>query len=211
MKGHEEEIGWLILPDEKEETEEEAVEEKNEETEEKQEPEPEEEEEPEEETEEKQEAEEVAEEELSQEEIDAVPSILCSDDFALMEIEDTDVREVEERGFLFSTNTENHLHLKYVCPECGRYYFYDMETQRQGCFIATAAYGTPFSKDINVLRRFRDSYLVHREWGEKIISMYYTLSPPIAKIIGKSEKLRKLVRTCLTPVVELFKRKYEDS
>ncbi len=145
--------------------------------------------------------------ELDDTEIDAVPTIICSDDSVMMEIDDTEIREIEERSFLFSTSTENHMNLKYVCPECGRYYYYDMEKKRQGCFIATAAYGTPFSKEINVLRRFRDSYLVHKEWGQEIVNAYYTISPPIANIIEKSDNLRKIVRTCLKPIIELFKEK----
>ncbi len=145
--------------------------------------------------------------ELDNSEIDAVPMIMCSDDSVLMEIEGTEIKETEERSFLFSTSTESHMNLKYVCPKCGRHYFYDMEQKRQGCFIATAAYGTPFSQEINVLRRFRDSYLVHREWGQEIVNMYYTISPPIANIIEKDDNLRKIVRTCLKPLVELFKEK----
>lgn len=149
--------------------------------------------------------------ELDNSEVDAVPTIVCSDDSVLMEIDGTEVKETEERGFLFSTSTENHMHLKYVCPECGRHYFYDMDQKRQGCFIATAAYGTPFSKEINVLRRFRDSYLVHREWGQKIVDAYYRFSPPIANVIGKSDNLRRVVRTCLKPLVELFKNNEDGS
>ncbi|KXA96836.1 hypothetical protein AKJ38_02525 [candidate division MSBL1 archaeon SCGC-AAA259I14] len=84
-----------------------------------------------------------------------------------------------------------------------------MESKRQGCFIATAAYGTPLAKEINVLRRFRDSYLAQREWGKKLVDLYYTLSPPIANVIERSEMLKRLVRTFLQPVVDLFKGKYE--
>ncbi len=163
--------------------------------------------------EEEEETEEMEEEsqELDNSEVDAVPMILCSDDSALMEIEGTEIKEKEERSFLFSTSTENHMNLKYVCPECGRHYYYDMEQKRQGCFIATAAYGTPFSKEINVLRRFRDSYLVHKEWGQKIVDTYYTVSPPIAEVIEKSDGLRKIIRTCLKPLIELFKENEKDS
>lgn len=155
--------------------------------------------------------EEVSEEpiELSNRDIDAVPTLMCSEDMEMMEVEDSEVKEVENRKFIFFTDTEEHRHIKYACPECENYYLYDTDVQRQGCFIATAAYGTPFSKEINVLRNFRDSYLVYRGWGKEIIKAYYKISPPIAEIIEKSENLKKIVRTCLKPIVSLFKEKSE--
>ncbi|MFP4006231.1 MAG: CFI-box-CTERM domain-containing protein [Candidatus Hadarchaeia archaeon] len=149
-------------------------------------------------------------EEFSVSEIIGVPSILCPDDYVLMDITDTEFREVEERKYIFMKDTESHMHLKYECPECGGVFYHDTDRKRQGCFIATAAYGTPFSKDINVLRRFRDSYLVHREWGKKLVSAYYTLSPPVANLISKSENLRKVVRKALKPIVEIFKRRENE-
>ncbi len=150
--------------------------------------------------------EEVEEEtEFSSSEVTGVPIVLCPDDYVPMDIKGTESREVEERSFIFSTSTEDHLHVKFECPECGKAYFHDLDRKRQGCFIATAAYGTPLSSEINVLRNFRDSYLVRRDWGKGLVSLYYTISPPIAKQIEKSESMRKLVRTCLKPVIQLFK------
>lgn len=144
-------------------------------------------------------------EEFSVSEVRGVPVILCPEDLGPMEIGGTERREVEERKFFFMTSTEEHLHLQYECPECGRYYFHDLEMRRQGCFIATAAYGTALSEEIDSIRRVRDSYLVNRKWGRKLISTYYTLSPPLARIIERSEPLKKLVRTFLTPLVKLFR------
>lgn len=155
------------------------------------------------------EEEEEDENELSSTEVRGVPMILCPEDFTLMETDGTEIREIEESKFLFGSETKEHLHLKYECPECGRYYFHDLEMKKQGCFIATAAYGTPLAEEINVLRKVRDSYLVHREWGKELVSLYYTLSPPIAEVIEKSEPLKKLVRTFLKPLVEFFKEKYD--
>lgn len=153
--------------------------------------------------------EEEDENELSSTEVRGVPTILCPEDFTLMETDETEIREIEESKFLFGSETKEHLHLKYECPECGSYYFHDLEMERQGCFIATAAYGTPLAEEINVFRKVRDSYLVHREWGKELVSLYYTLSPPIAEIIERSAPLKKLVRTFLKPLVKFFKEKYD--
>ncbi len=144
--------------------------------------------------------------------IGATPLIVCDEDAEIMEVEKPEVREVETRGgFLgFGSSEEMHMHLKFKCPVCGKYYYHDMERRQQGCFIATAAYGTPLAKEINVLRKFRDSYLVQRNWGKQLVNLYYTLSPPVADLIGRSKSLRKVVRTGLKPVVDLFKEKYEE-
>ncbi|MDY6930559.1 MAG: CFI-box-CTERM domain-containing protein [Halobacteriota archaeon] len=74
----------------------------------------------------------------------------------------------------------------------------------QACFIATAAYGTPFAKEIDVLRDFRDDTLMTNVLGRAFIRFYYILSPPIAKFIGRSELLRKIVRGLLNPLIRIL-------
>ena len=71
-----------------------------------------------------------------------------------------------------------------------------------GCFIATAAYGTPTAEQIDVLREFRDSVLLKSAVGSLFVSLYYQLSPPIADFIAENEPLRILVREFLIdPIV----------
>ena len=75
-----------------------------------------------------------------------------------------------------------------------------------GCFIATAAYGTPFAKEVESLRLFRDRYLVGYRWGRAFIRFYYRHSPPIAQFLKTHSPIwRLLVRTFLTPVVWLVR------
>ena len=69
------------------------------------------------------------------------------------------------------------------------------------CFIATAAYGTPFEADVVTLRRFRDKALLPTEAGTRLVELYYRCSPPVADIIARDKALRRLVRTILSPVV----------
>ena len=72
------------------------------------------------------------------------------------------------------------------------------------CFIATAAYGTPLHEDINVLRKFRDEYLMPNPAGQAMVKLYYTTSPPIADLIRANEELRTTVRDGLVkPLVEV--------
>ena len=67
-----------------------------------------------------------------------------------------------------------------------------------GCFIATAAYGTPLAEDLNVLRGFRDRYLLTNAFGAAFTDVYYRLSPPIADRVASSAPLAALVRLVLT-------------
>jgi hypothetical protein len=73
-----------------------------------------------------------------------------------------------------------------------------------GCFIATAAYGTPTAEQINVLRDFRDVVLLKSTLGSQFVALYYRLSPPVADFIARSDLLRTLVRELLVdPIVWL--------
>jgi hypothetical protein len=71
-----------------------------------------------------------------------------------------------------------------------------------GCFIATAAYGTPAAEQINVLREFRDVVLLKNTVGSQFVALYYQFSPPIADVIAGNEVLRTVVRELLVdPIV----------
>jgi hypothetical protein len=71
-----------------------------------------------------------------------------------------------------------------------------------GCFIATAAYGSPTAEQLNVLREFRDVLLRESTAGSKLVALYYKLSPPVADFISGNSFLRTLVRELLVdPVV----------
>ena len=71
-----------------------------------------------------------------------------------------------------------------------------------GCFIATAAYGTPTAEQIDVLREFRDVVLLKSTAGSQLVVLYYQFSPPIADFIAGNDILRTLVRELLVdPIV----------
>ena len=70
-----------------------------------------------------------------------------------------------------------------------------------GCFIATAAYGSYLHPQVQVLRDFRDNYLLTNAPGRTFVAIYYHLSPPAAEFIARHAMLRLMVRLTLTPLV----------
>ncbi|HIA48252.1 MAG TPA: hypothetical protein EYN96_09880 [Candidatus Hydrogenedentes bacterium] len=73
-----------------------------------------------------------------------------------------------------------------------------------GCFIATAAYGTPMSQQVNVLRHFRDFQLLTNPLGAGFVDSYYRASPAVADLIATRPILKSGVRIALMPVIFLI-------
>ncbi len=103
------------------------------------------------------------------------------------------------------------------CVKCGKYVC-SADAKLKGdkvycpehagvCFIATAAYGSPMVTELDTLRGFRDTRLEPNRVGRKLVRLYYTLSPPVASIISRSEGMRALVRLNLDPVIRALKSK----
>jgi hypothetical protein len=71
------------------------------------------------------------------------------------------------------------------------------------CFIATAAYGTPMAEEIQILREFRDEYLLTNPLGQALVDIYYGVSPPVAEFITEHPSLKPIVRAGLLPAVAM--------
>jgi len=69
------------------------------------------------------------------------------------------------------------------------------------CFIATAAYGSPLHPHLDILRDFRDKYLLPSRLGRMLVYLYYEYSPFVADLIAKHKVLKVVVRINLLPFV----------
>jgi len=70
-----------------------------------------------------------------------------------------------------------------------------------GCFIATAAFGTEIEPQVELLKEFRDSYLMTTSAGRYFVQNYYRYSPPVADFIAGHDTLRMVVRLSLYPLI----------
>ena len=72
------------------------------------------------------------------------------------------------------------------------------------CAVATAAYGSPLAKDINILRNFRDIKLLTNPKTINWVRLYYKYSPPAADVIRNYPLLRWYTRQTLQTGINIF-------
>ena len=74
-----------------------------------------------------------------------------------------------------------------------------------GCLIATAAYGSEMSPQVQMLREIRDNQLMNTESGSAFMSafnnVYYSFSPTIADMERESPMFKEVVKVGLTPML----------
>ena len=68
----------------------------------------------------------------------------------------------------------------WVCSSCS------------SCFVATATMGDYNHPTVRELQKFRDDYLLHREWGRIFVRVYYKWGPYFASVIENNYWFRKL-------------------
>ncbi|MFO7712073.1 MAG: CFI-box-CTERM domain-containing protein, partial [Dehalococcoidia bacterium] len=148
------------------------------------------------------------------------PAELIDDQFDLVSLQIAQVNQLyEELRFLeaYDKVVESEESVDYLEYLVSEYYPEDPEEPEEpevpdepeepeesspaGCFIATAAYGTPMAEEIQVLRDFRDGYLLTNSLGQAAVDLYYRVSPPIAGFIDGYPALKPVVRAALVPAV----------
>lgn len=71
-----------------------------------------------------------------------------------------------------------------------------------GCYIATAVYGSYEAPEVIVLRKFRDERLQPTFLGRAFISLYYAVSPSLARHIPNHQRLSNQIRHGLDSLVK---------
>ena len=79
------------------------------------------------------------------------------------------------------------------------------EEEGGGCLIATAAYGSEMSPQVQMLREIRDNQLMNTESGTAFMGtfndIYYSFSPVIADMERQSPMFKEVVKVGLTPML----------
>ena len=102
----------------------------------------------------------------------------------VQEVEESHTEEVEESKVV--TNLES-------------------EENGGGCLIATAAYGSELSPQVQLLREIRDNQLMNTEAGTSFMNtfndVYYSFSPYIADMERENPMFKEAVKLGLTPML----------
>lgn len=70
-----------------------------------------------------------------------------------------------------------------------------------GCYVATCVYGSYDCPEVWTLRRYRDFTLAKSWYGRLLIRFYYSVSPTLVKLFGKTRWFRKVITPCLNRIV----------
>ena len=92
--------------------------------------------------------------------------------------------EVKDGGFGDSDGLENGIIVDPGGIASGEDLYSSLGSNIVGCFIATAAFGSKFEKHVQLLRRFRDFYLMPNGIDRIFVKAYYKYSPPLADFIA---------------------------
>ena len=79
---------------------------------------------------------------------------------------------------------------------------------KNGCLIATAAFGSELAPQVQFLREFRDETIMSTAVGSSFINVfntvYYTFSPTVADLERNNSILQELVKAAITPLLGIL-------
>lgn len=110
---------------------------------------------------------------------------------AVKEAESLNVQVKEMQQNQISTTDENGLSVP-------------TEKTQEGCYIATAVYGSYDAPEVRVLRKFRDSKLLPYLPGRIFVKIYYAISPTIIKYFGNNILFVSLCRKSLNKLIKFL-------
>jgi len=111
---------------------------------------------------------------------------------------------IDVEGILFTPITPEAVSFDIVVGEASAQPTNQTE-EGGGCLIATAAYGSELSPQVQLLREIRDNQLMNTESGSAFMStfnnVYYSFSPAIADMERESPIFKEVVKLGLTPMI----------
>jgi hypothetical protein len=95
---------------------------------------------------------------------------------------------------------------KYITDYCWEAFTGNAKPTGGVCFIATAAYGSPYAQEVQFLREFRDIELKSTSGGVEFVkfyeNIYYRFSPQIANKMHENENIKQILRWFIvSPIV----------
>ena len=113
--------------------------------------------------------------------------------------------ELQIEGILFTPITPEAVSFDIIVGEASAQPTNPTEEEGGGCLIATAAYGSELSPQVQLLREIRDNQLMNTESGSAFMStfnnVYYSFSPIIADMERENPMFKEAVKLGLTPML----------
>jgi len=79
------------------------------------------------------------------------------------------------------------------------------QAYEENCVIATASYGSPMAKEVQMLREIRDNQLLQTQSGSAFMggfnTVYYSFAPTIAQWEQENPAFKEVVKTTITPLI----------
>jgi hypothetical protein len=117
-------------------------------------------------------------------------------------------------GNLFGEGEDNYgtaFFYRWKCPQCGEKIASDNKlcacgynAETSSCYIATLIYGEN-SSEVNILRQFRDGYLLNYKLGILSVNLYYRYSKILVRSL-KNKKLIVFVKFFLDGIIKILEK-----
>ncbi|MEG4627323.1 CFI-box-CTERM domain-containing protein [Microcoleus sp. w1-18aA5] len=113
---------------------------------------------------------------------------------AIEKLKKTSVKELDDQTLAKIRSALDKISSTEVCP---------ITLDSTGaCFIATAAYSTSTHPDLDTFRNFRDERLLTNPVGKQLVSLYYQISPSLAKYMETQPAIKSFSRQQLEHLAE---------
>jgi len=91
----------------------------------------------------------------------------------------------------------------------GKVHSTEIDLSLGACIIATSTFGSELSPEVNLLRTFREEYVLPTFAGEQFMivfnNWYYSFSPQLAKVISENLLIREFAKIILYPLLYALK------